>query len=75
MLSTETNAWLVGLGLLLYTVAVIIDRLYFDPLSKFPGPKLAALTRYYEAYFDVWQNGQYIYKIQEMHKQYGSHVA
>lgn len=48
-----------------------IYRLYFHPLAKFPGPKLAALTLWYETYYDVWQRGKYVYKIEEMHKKYG----
>jgi hypothetical protein len=35
----------VGLSsLVLYLIAGSIYRLYFSPVSKFPGPKLAALT-------------------------------
>jgi len=46
-------------------------RLFFHPLSHFPGPKLAAITRLYEAYYDVIQNGQYTFKIAALHAQYG----
>ncbi|KAI0964898.1 cytochrome P450 [Xylaria arbuscula] len=56
---------------LAYGVALALHRLFFHPLSRFPGPKLAAITRWYEAYYDVLQNGQYTFKIAEMHKKYG----
>ncbi|KAK3351394.1 cytochrome P450 [Neurospora tetraspora] len=46
-------------------------RLTLHPLAKFPGPKLAAITRLYEGYYDVIQEGQYTFKIGELHKQYG----
>ena len=48
-------------------------NVYFHPLSKFPGPKLAAASRWYEGYFDnlVGQGGQYIYEIDRMHQKYG----
>lgn len=57
---------------LLYYVAVIISRLYLSPLSKFPGPKLAAATLWYEFYYEVVKEGQFMFKIQELHKQYGN---
>jgi cytochrome P450 len=38
---------------------------------SFPGPKLAALTLWYEFYYDIIHRGQYIWKIQELHRQYG----
>jgi hypothetical protein len=57
--------------LLLYIVTRAIQRLYFSPLSHIPGPKLAALTWWYEFYFDVIQQGRYVFKIEKLHKQYG----
>jgi hypothetical protein len=34
-------------ALALYLVVGVIYRLYLSPISKFPGPKLAALTLWY----------------------------
>ncbi|KAJ3552166.1 hypothetical protein NPX13_g11177 [Xylaria arbuscula] len=57
--------------LLSYLFGLAIYRLYLHPLSQFPGPKLAAVTRWYEGYYDVIQDGQYTFKIRDMHKKYG----
>lgn len=70
-LSSVPPTYLVISSLLCWFVSTSVYRLFFDPLAKFPGPKLAAITRYYEAYYDVIQNGQYTYKIEQLHKQYG----
>lgn len=56
----------------LYVAGVIVYRLYFSPLAKFPGPKLAAATLLYEFYYDVICRGQYTFKIKELHEKYGS---
>lgn len=56
---------------LLYLIALAIYRLYLSPIAKFPGPKLAALTLWYEFYHDVVRGGQYCFKINELHDQYG----
>ena len=61
----------LALALLAWTLVKSIQRLYFHPLAHIPGPKAAALTWWYEFYFDVIQPAQYIFKIQELHKQYG----
>jgi hypothetical protein len=72
-LPRPTIAALVSPVLLLgsYLVFLAIYRLYFSPIAKFPGPKLAALTKWYEFYYDVVQKGQFTFRIQEMHRNYG----
>ncbi|SMR47054.1 unnamed protein product [Zymoseptoria tritici ST99CH_1A5] len=64
-------AEIVVSGLLLYFFTLAVYRLYFSPLAKIPGPKLAALTLWYEFYYDVVLKGQYTWKIGEMHEKYG----
>lgn len=58
-------------ALLLYLLCLAIYRLYLSPIAKFPGPKLAALSLWYEFYHDVVRGGQYVFKINELHDQYG----
>lgn len=62
----------IGGGLLfLYVVGGAIYRLGFSPIAKFPGPKLAALTLWYEFYYDVIKKGKYTWEIGKMHEKYG----
>ncbi|KAJ8129569.1 hypothetical protein O1611_g4059 [Lasiodiplodia mahajangana] len=56
---------------LAYLVCLVFYRLYLSPLSKFPGPKLAAISKWYEFYYDVILRGQFTFQIQKMHKKYG----
>lgn len=56
---------------LVYFASLVFYRLFLHPLAKFPGPRIAAITRYYEGYFDVVLNGQYTFKIAQLHQQYG----
>lgn len=58
-------------GSIIYGAAVTFDRLVLSPLAAFPGPKLAALTNWYEFYYDVILQGKFTSKIQELHKKYG----
>jgi hypothetical protein len=54
-----------------YVLGSAVYELYFSPLSKFPGPKLAAVTRLYEMYYDLFKWGQYTFVIGKMHEKYG----
>ncbi|ETS73447.1 hypothetical protein PFICI_15052 [Pestalotiopsis fici W106-1] len=61
------------LGFALYQFVVIIYRLYWSPIAKFPGPKLAASTYWYEAYYDFISKGggQFTFQIKRLHEEYG----
>ncbi|KAG0646779.1 Cytochrome P450 monooxygenase [Hyphodiscus hymeniophilus] len=67
----------------LYHAWIVIGRLYLSPISKFPGPKLAAVGHFfslgkdlrlrlrYQIYYDVILGGRYWHQIAELHKKYG----
>jgi hypothetical protein len=67
------DSWplLATLAAVLYVVYGITWRLFWSPLAKFPGPKLAAVTLWYEFYYDVLKNGRYMWEIEKMHEKYG----
>lgn len=54
-----------------YLVGLVIHRLYFHPLAKFPGPKYAAISRWHEYYHEVVRKGQFTFVVQDYHKKYG----
>jgi hypothetical protein len=56
---------------IIFIICVVVYRLFFSPLSKFPGPKLAASTQLYEAYFDLIKGGQSMWEIERLHREYG----
>jgi len=51
--------------------SLVIYRLFFHPLSKVPGPKLAAISRFYDFYYDCVQGGKFSFRIEELHDLYG----
>ena len=59
----------------LYSAVVVFYRLLLHPLAKFPGPKLAAATGLYEAYYDLIRRpgGFFMYEVRKMHELYGKH--
>ncbi|KAH7384477.1 cytochrome P450 [Pyrenochaeta sp. MPI-SDFR-AT-0127] len=61
---------LVAITFLLYIFTKTIYRLYFHPLASFPGPKLAAATTLWNAYYDILTPGL-IKHLPELHKKYG----
>lgn len=78
-LVSDLSATSLGISLAnfatLYIVVIGIYRLCLAPSANFPGPRLAALTFWYEFYYDVWPfEGQYTWKIQELHNKHGPFV-
>lgn len=74
---------LLNMSPVLYTVVALIAggvsraiyRLYFSPLARFPGPKLAAASRFYELYHDGYQADGYIRRLRELHREHGMYCA
>ena len=60
-------------ALLIYVIALGFYRLYLSPLAKFPGPRLAALTQWVEAYYELFKGdgGQFLFEYAKWHEQYG----
>lgn len=54
-----------------YGILLALYRVYLHPLSKYPGPKLAAATQWYEFYFDALKRGRFAWEIKRMHEVYG----
>lgn len=60
----------------LYILSLIFTAIYniwFHPLAKFPGPKIAVIGSWYEAYYDVIKDGRYLWQIEKMHEKYGKY--
>jgi len=59
--------WVVyRIGIALYNISP------YHPLARFPGPKIAAASYLYEAYYDWWRVGRYGKVIARMHETYGT---
>ncbi|KIK58364.1 hypothetical protein GYMLUDRAFT_246082 [Collybiopsis luxurians FD-317 M1] len=46
-------------------------RLFFHPLHKYPGPVLAAVTDWYEVFYNFVLGGEFVAEIERLHKRYG----
>ncbi|KAI0849536.1 trichodiene oxygenase [Daldinia vernicosa] len=68
----QSYAWWIASAVpIVFFLIKCFYNLYLHPLSRFPGPKLAAIGSYYEFWFDVIKDGQYLWEIARMHEIYG----
>jgi hypothetical protein len=56
---------------IIVTCFVALKRLYLHPLSEFPGPKLAAITGWFESYHEAVLGGTYVKRYEDWHRKYG----
>ncbi len=55
-----------------YCAIVVIYRFYFHPLRAFPGPRLGAISGWYQAYHDIWKDGYFTTHLKALHNIYGA---
>ena len=70
ILVLEIAGLMAVLGVI-FAAALAIYRITWHSLAKFPGPKLAAATGWYETYYDCFLLGKFSNHLDEMHKAYG----
>mgnify|MGYP001582096791 CR=1 FL=1 len=69
---TQANLiYLVGLWVGYRAIRALYNISPLHPLSHVPGPRLAASTFLYEAWFDLILGGRYTHEIKRMHESYG----
>lgn len=69
--AVSSSIWTILLLWVTYVIAQCVYNLYFHPLRKIPGPRLAAMTCLYEFWYDAVRGGAYIWEIRKMHEVYG----
>jgi hypothetical protein len=73
--SLVLDPYFISILLVVYVIVsllVAIRRVYFHPLSDIPGPRLAAATSWYAAYYEVWKDGAFVDHIRQLHHIYGT---
>ncbi|KAK6380416.1 hypothetical protein LTS17_005606 [Exophiala oligosperma] len=69
--SWTTGLVAIVLALILRALHLTVQRCFFHPLAKIPGPRLAAISYLYEFYYDAWLGGKYCFHIEDLHEKYG----
>lgn len=64
-------AWAAAL-LCLWSLSKAVYNVYFHPLSRFPGPKLAVASLWWQTYLDLWKKDSLSLKLVELHATYGN---
>jgi hypothetical protein len=59
------------LAVLSSVLFVVFRRLFFHPLSHIPGPKLAAVTWFYQSYYSFVGGSYYYLQVAKLHDIYG----
>ncbi len=70
--SFQQGSLITVVGLLLYTLARVTYNVFFHPLSRFPGPRGAACTRWWLAYMQLGRGVSLSTLRTELHQKYGA---
>jgi hypothetical protein len=70
--SRSTIVWSFVTVSVIYVILRCVYNLYFHPLRKIPGPKMAAMCSWYDFYSDIIKGGTYLWQVKKMHDEYGT---
>jgi hypothetical protein len=59
---------------ILVGLCTVVRRIFFHPLSGFPGPWIAASSQWFEFYYDVVRGGKFSQVYHGLHVKYGKWV-
>lgn len=51
--------------------AYAISIFYRSPIARYPGPKAAALSRYWQAFVKLVRGRSFVLELEELHKKHG----
>ncbi|KAM5349723.1 hypothetical protein ACJ41O_006228 [Fusarium nematophilum] len=71
VVSPSSLVYFIGLWVTYRILITVYNISPFHPLYRFPGPRIAAASYLYEAYYDWWLLGRYGNEIRRMHERYG----
>ncbi len=63
---------IIAVGWLFHALVRVIYNLYFHPLSRFPGPRGAACTRWWGAYMELGRGVSLSTLRTDLHQKYGN---
>jgi hypothetical protein len=69
--SFQQGSLITAVGLLSYALVRVIYNVFFHPLSRFPGPRGAACTRWWLAYMEIGRGVSLSTLREELHQKYG----
>ncbi len=70
--SFRQGTLITAVGLLFYTLARITYNVFFHPLSRFPGPRGGACTKWWLAYMEYGRGVSLSTLRVELHQKYGT---
>ena len=53
-------------------IVIIVQRVFFHPLSRVPGPAICATSRLYEFWWDSVHHGRLWSRMPKLHEKYGT---
>ncbi|KAL5403457.1 hypothetical protein PMIN06_009756 [Paraphaeosphaeria minitans] len=74
LIPDTAGGYILGIALASFTYLsiTVVYRLYFHPLAKFPGPKLAAISILWKVFH--WTSGDWPHRLIKAHRKYGDVV-